>query len=143
MNADYTQINADKTVEDFLYKELTYKLIGCFYKVYNELGPAHKEQIYHGALKITFNEMNINYLSKPRIEMKFHEKTIGKYEPDFIVDNKVIIEMKSLLNLPKVFEKQLFYYIRSTNYKVGYLVNFGNENIDIRRRVFDSARNRS
>lgn len=130
---------ADK---NFLYKDLSYKLVGCFYDVYNELGPAHKEQIYHEALKIIFGEKGVQYKDKPRLKITFRDKNIGVYEPDFIIEDKIIVEIKSLLNLPKVFEKQLFYYLRGTSYKVGYLVNFGNESIDIRRRVYESARMR-
>ncbi|MFA5271782.1 MAG: GxxExxY protein [Candidatus Omnitrophota bacterium] len=126
--------------EDFLYKDLSYTLIGCFYAVYNELGPAHKEQIYHEALKVIFPDKNVKYEDKKRIKIKFNGKEIGIYEPDFVIENKIIIELKSVLNMPKVFEKQLYYYLRGTDYKVGYLVNFGNERIDIRRRVYESAR---
>jgi GxxExxY protein len=124
----------------FLYKDLSYKIIGCFYEVYNELGPAHKEQIYHEALKIAFGEKNIEYKENKRLKIKFRGKDIGVYEPDFVIEDKIIIEIKSVLNMPKVFEKQLYYYLRGTDYKVGYLVNFGNEEIDIRRRVYEIAR---
>lgn len=126
--------------DNFLYKDLSYKIIGCFYDVYNELGPAHKEQIYHEALKVIFTEKDIRYDEKKIIKMGFRGKEIGVYEPDFIVEDKIIIEIKSVLNMPKVFEKQLYYYLSGTDYKVGYLVNFGNEKIDIRRRVYESLR---
>ena len=56
------------------------------------------------------------------------------------MENKVIVEIKSVLNLPKAYESQLFYYLRGSVYKLGYLVNFGNEHIDIRRRIYDEAR---
>lgn len=127
----------------FLYKDLSYKLVGCFYEVYNELGPAHKEQIYHEALKIVFNEAGVIYKDKPKIKIQFRDKNIGVYEPDFIIEDKIILEIKSLLNMPKVFEKQLYYYLKGTDFKVGYLVNFGNEKIDIRRRVYESARTKN
>ena len=124
-----------------LYKDLSYKIVGCFYDAYNELGPAHKENVYHEALKILFNENSINYQSKPRISLEFHKRNIATYEPDFVIDDKIIVEIKSVLNMPKVFEKQLYYYLKGTKFKVGYLVNFGNSQIDIRRRVYDSLRN--
>lgn len=130
-------MNANKKL---LYKDLAYKIVGCFYDVYNELGPAHKENIYHEALKITFTEQKIQFKDRPRLKIKFKGKDIGVYEPDFIIEDKIIVEIKSLLNLPKVVEKQLYYYLRGTKYKLGYLVNFGNERIDIRRRVYELAR---
>ena len=126
--------------KDFLYKELSYKIVGCFYDVHNDLGPAHKEQIYHEALKIIFKEKNLTCVSKPRLPITFHQQSIGVYEPDFLIEDKIIVELKSIQLIPKVFEKQLYYYIKNTKYKVGYLVNFGNDKLDLRRRVFELAR---
>ncbi len=127
---------------NFLYKDLSYKVIGCFYEVYNELGPAHKEQVYHEALKVALDTKHIKYESKKRLKIKFKGTDVGVYEPDLIIDGKIIAEIKSLLSLPKVFEKQLYYYLRGTSYNVGYLVNFGNEKLDIRRRVYETARSK-
>lgn len=123
-----------------LYEDLSYRLRGCFFEVYNELGPGHKEQIYHEALKIIFNEDKINFIEKKRLRIKFRGNDIGIYEPDFIIEDKIIVEIKSVLIFPAVFEKQLYYYLRGSNYKIGYLVNFGNDKIDIRRRVYDAIR---
>lgn len=130
----------DKNSVNLLHKNLSYAIVGCFYDVYNELGPAHKEQVYHEALTVLLEDKGISFDSKKRIQIKFRGKNVGIYEPDFVIDDKIIVEIKSVLNMPKVFENQLYYYLRGTNYKVGYLVNFGNEHIDIRRRVFDEAR---
>ena len=126
--------------DKFLYRDLSYKIVGCFYDVYNELGPAHKEQVYHESLIVLFEEQRLGFDSKKRIAIKFKGKNVGIYEPDLVVEDKIIIEIKSVLNMPKVFENQLYYYLKGSNYKVGYLVNFGNEHIDIRRRVYDEAR---
>lgn len=127
---------------NFLYKDLSYKLVGCFYDVYNELGPAHKEQVYYEALKVAFKEKGIVFEANKRLKILFRGKQVGIYEPDFVVEGKIIIEIKSVLNMPKVFEKQLYYYLRGTEYKLGYLVNFGNEELDIRRRIYESVRNK-
>lgn len=118
-----------------LYKDISYKLVGCFYSIYNALGPGHKENIYHKALSIEFNKVGIKCVSKKRIPVEYKGNKIGFYEPDFIVEDKVIIELKSVLTMPGVFEKQLYYYLKGSGYRLGYLVNFGSEKIDIRRRV--------
>lgn len=123
------------TNEKILYKELSYKLVGCFYKVYNTLGPGHKEEIYHKALSIEFEKIRIKFFSKKKIIIEYKGKKIGTYEPDFIVEDKIIVEIKSVLNMPKVFEKQLYYYLKGSGYRLGYLVNFGSSKIDIRRRI--------
>ncbi|MFH1779134.1 MAG: GxxExxY protein [Candidatus Omnitrophota bacterium] len=137
-----TKVSA-KNNDNLLYRDLSYKIVGCFYDVYNELGPAHKEQIYHEALILLFSDKDIPLKSRKRIQIMFRGKKVGIYEPDFIIDESIIIEIKSVLNMPKVFENQLYYYLKGTNYKVGYLVNFGNEHIDIRRRVYDEARTKN
>lgn len=119
-----------------LYKDLSYKIVGCFYKVYNTLGPGHKEDIYQKALKIEFNNQDVKYISKKRLKIEYRGEVVGIYEPDFIIENKIIVELKSVLHMPKVYEKQLYHYLKGSNYKLGYIVNLGSEEIDIRRRIF-------
>lgn len=128
------------TEEKIIYKDLAYKIVGCFFEAYNTLGPAHKEQIYHKTLAMEFESKNISFNDRKRLKVKYKGREIGICEPDFIIEDKIIVEIKSLLQLPKVFEKQLYYYLRGTDYKLGYLVNFGAEKLDIWRRVYDTAR---
>lgn len=129
-------MDTNKTTKtEVLYKELSYKIVGCFYKAYNTLGPGHKEDIYQKAIGIEFENNGIKYVAKKKLTIEYDGKKIGTYEPDFIVDNKVIVEIKSVLNMPKVFEKQLYYYLKASGYRLGYLVNLGADSIDIRRRI--------
>ncbi|MDP2939988.1 MAG: GxxExxY protein [Candidatus Omnitrophota bacterium] len=120
-----------------LYKDLSYKIVGCFYNVFNELGPAHKEQIYHEALRIEFKSNRIEFDDNKKLAVKYKGQGIGVYQPDFIIEDKIIVEIKSVLQMPKVFEKQLYYYLRGTKYSLGYLVNFGGEKLEIERRIYD------
>lgn len=143
MTADTkAQMTADKTSQDgkYLYKDLTYKIRGAFYEVYNTLGPGFKEEVYHRALAKEFQLNEVPCREKVRLSVHYKGETVGIYEPDFIVDDKVIVEIKSLINMPSVFETQLFYYLKGTDYRLGFLVNFGATTLDIRRRVFDTAR---
>ncbi|MBL7129868.1 MAG: GxxExxY protein [Candidatus Omnitrophica bacterium] len=121
--------------EKILYKNLSYRLVGCFYRVYNTLVPGHKEDIYHKALKIEFSEEGIKYITQKKLKIKYKDKEIGYYQPDFIIEDKIIVEIKSVLLLPKVFEKQLYYYLKGSNCRLGYLINFGSDKIDIIRRI--------
>ena len=121
--------------EKIIYKDLSYKLVGCFYKIFNALGPGHKEDVYHKALSIEFDNKGVKYISKKRFPIEYEGKKVGIYEPDFIIEDKIIIEIKSVLTVPRVFEKQLYYYLKHSGYKLGYLLNFGFDRIDIRRRV--------
>lgn len=132
--------NLNKNQGNLLYKELSYKLVGCFYEVYNALGPALKEQFYHKALCLEFKSKDILFSDKKRLKVKYKDVGIGIYEPDFIIEDKIIVEIKSMLQMSSVFENQLYYYLKGTNYKLGYLVNFGSEKLDIRRRIYDTTR---
>lgn len=126
--------------EDYLYRELTYKIRGALFEVYNTLGPGFKETIYHHALAKEFIIRQIPFEEKVKIPIFYKGEKVGTYEPDFVVDDKILIEIKSATNMPKVFEIQLFHYLKGTNYKLGFLVNFGAENLDIRRYIYEKAR---
>lgn len=122
-------------MEKILYKELSYKLVGCCFQVYNTLRPGHKEEIYHKALKIEFDKQSIKYVSKKKLKIQYKDIEVGIYEPDFIIDDKIIVEIKSVLSMPKVFELQLYHYLKGSEYRLGYIINFGSDKIDIRRRI--------
>lgn len=122
-------------MEKILYKELSYNIVGCFYKVYNTLGPGHKEDIYHKALAIEFKNKNIKFKSEERIKIEYEDREIGIYQPDFFIEEKIIVEIKSVMVILKVFEKQLYYYLKASGCKLGYFVNFGSDKLHIVRRI--------
>lgn len=74
--------------------------------------------------------------------MNYKGKSVGFYIPDFIVEKKIIVEIKALEHMPKSFEIQLFNYLKGTEFQLGYMVNFGSDAIDIRRRIYESARDK-
>lgn len=123
--------------EKILYKDLSYKLVGCFYDVYNELGPGFKEVIYHKALGFELDSKNIPYEEEKRLSIRYKGKIAGVYVPDFVIDNKILVEIKAVENTPKIYELQLYYYLKGTNYELGYLVNFGSDKISIKRRIYN------
>ena len=118
------------------YEDLTYKIRGAFFEVYNELGPGFKELVYHNALKEEFDNSKLRYDEKKRIQINYKGKKVGIYEPDFIVEDKIIIELKAVPAIISLFEKQLYSYLRGTKYKVGLLVNFGADKLEIKRRIY-------
>jgi GxxExxY protein len=118
------------------YEDLTYKIRGAFFEVYNVLGPGFKEIVYHNALKEEFDKRKIKYDERERIKITYSGKQVGVYEPDFIIEEKVILEIKAVELIPKVYEKQLYSYLKATLYKIGILVNFGSDKLDIRRRIY-------
>ena len=103
--------------------------------VYNELGPGNKESVYQKALALEFDKRNVSYESQKQYKLKYDGKIVGIYVPDFVVEDKVIIEIKSVVTMPVVCEKQLFYYPKLSGCRLGYLINFGAEKLVIKRRV--------
>ncbi len=129
----------EKIKKSILYKELSYKIVGCIYEVYNKIGSGFKESIYQNSLNIEFKRKNINFENQPRLPIFYKDKRVGFYVPDFVVDDKIIIELKSVEFMPKIHESQLYNYLKGTKYKLGYIINFGSSKIDIRRRIYEKA----
>jgi GxxExxY protein len=124
--------------QKLLYSELSYKIRGCAFKIYNNLGFGHKENVYQRALGIEFEKAGLSFEIEKSLPVFYENKKIGTYRPDFIVDNKIIIEIKSVPFMPKTYETQLIYYLKSTNFNLGFLINFGSKDIQIKRKIWTS-----
>jgi GxxExxY protein len=125
-----------------LEADLCYKVIGTFYSVANKYGKGLKEQIYQKALAEEFDKEGLNFEQQKRINVYSLEtaKTLGAYVPDFLVENKVIVEIKSSEFTTKRDIDQQRAYLRASIYEIAYLVNFGTGKLDIRRSIYTNDR---
>ena len=130
-------MNADQI--DFKYKDLTEKIIGIFYGVYNKLGYGFLEKVYENAMMIELRRAGIEVKAQMPISVMYDEETIGEYTADILVKNQVIVEIKAASVLLSDHEAQLLNYLKATKIEVGLLVNFGPKP-EIRRRAFDNKR---
>lgn len=113
---------------------LAEKIIGLCYKVHRELGPGFPERIYHNALIILFEEEKLKYETEKEFKVMFHNKNAGKFRCDLIVEEKVIVELKSVEGyMPKLFENTVVAYLKTTGLQTGLLVNFGGKSCTVRR----------
>jgi GxxExxY protein len=135
-----TQINADQK-DYFLYKDLTYNIRGAIFNVYNKIGPGQKENVYAKALELELKIRDIKFEREKTIPVNYLEEKIGVYKPDFVIEDKIILEVKALPFVRKIEERQLWNYLKGSNYKLALLVNFGNQKLDIRRVIYDQSRN--
>lgn len=118
-------------------KELSDKVIGCALDVYYALGIGFLEKIYEKALMIELKRNGIKAESQVPIKVYYRNIVIGDYFADIVVENKIILELKHTNTLCLEHEAQLINYLKATNIKVGYLLNFGNKGcLDFKRRVF-------
>lgn len=119
-----------------LYKELTDKIIKAAYTVHNELGCGFLEKVYQEALAIQMTEMNIPFEREKHLNVFYHGKCLQcDYIADFVVDDKVILELKAVTEMDNVFKAQTINYLKITGYKVGFLMNFGQEEFQFKRFV--------
>jgi len=128
-------MNADS--DDFKHKELTEKIIGLFYKIYNKLGYGFLEKVYENAMMIEFRKAGINAQAQAPIVVKYDNEVIGEYTADILVENKVIIEIKAAKLLMAENEAQLLNYLKATDKEIGLLINFGPKS-EVKRRAFDN-----
>jgi len=124
------------TDREGLYKDLTYKVIGALYEVHNELGTVHKESIYHKAVAIELKNRNIKFEEEKSLPVRYKGQKIGVYKPDFVIEDKVILEIKAVPMITKAMFDQIFYYIKGTNYKLVLLANFGTSKLTVKRRIY-------
>ena len=128
------------TDRKLLYEDLTYKVRGAIFNVYNELGFGHKESIYQKALIKEFEALNIPYKQEVGLDVRYKGNIVGKYRPDFVIEDKIIIELKSVEFMPKSYEEQLVHYLKTTGFSLGLLVNFGSNRLYIKRLIWTSLR---
>ena len=131
-------INAD----NYMYTELTEKIIGCAFKVYNQLGAGFLEKIYENALAIELKDAGLSAQQQYPIKVYYNEIVIGDYIADIVVEDRVIIELKAVNNLAKAHEVQLVNYLKATKIEVGLLINFG-DTISVKRKVLSKNHKRN
>ena len=120
------------------HEEVTEKVIRIFYKVYNSLGYGFLEKVYENAMMIEFGKAGLVYVNQFPVKVYYEGKVVGSYTADFVVEEKVIVEIKAIRELSVADESQLLNYLRCTDKEVGLLLNFG-EKASVRRKVFDNS----
>lgn len=109
----------------FQHTELTEKIIGAFYDVYNGLGYGFLEKVYENALAIELKHNGCQVEQQKRILVRYRGQVIGEYYADLVVNDTVIVELKASSKLLPQYEAQLLNYLKATPYEVGLLFNFG------------------
>ena len=113
---------------------VTEEVIAACYRVHNALGPGFVEKIYAKALKLALEKSTLDYQTEKEFSVSFDGMKVGKFRADFVVNNTVIVELKSLAgNIPKLYESQIISYLRASGLRTGLIVNFGNLKCQVRR----------
>jgi len=118
---------------EYKYSELTGKIIGCAMEVHNALGNGFQEVIYQRALDYEMELQKILAVREVEMPVFYKQKDIGSRRVDFLVDEKICVEIKALTNLEDVHLPQAINYLEAFNLEVGLLINFGNTKLEFKR----------
>ena len=118
---------------NLLHGELTRSVIGCAFDVINELGHGFLESVYESAMIIALEEAGISVESQKPIDVSFRGRSIGNFYADLLVEEKVIVELKTASALAPEHSAQVINYLNVTGIQVGLLLNFGNPKLEYKR----------
>ena len=129
--------------EQYRYSELTSKILGCAMKVHSTLGNGFQELIYQRALEIEFRKKNLTYNREFEMPIYYDGIQIGTRRVDFLVEGKISVEIKAVIELEKVHYAQAINYLEAYNLEVGLLINFGSVSLQYKRFENKKYKNRA
>lgn len=128
-----------KSESTLKHRELTQKVIGVFFEVYNELGHGFLESVYQKAFELTLISQGLRVCRKVEVPVWFRGQKVGDFEADIMVEECLLLELKAVRGLDSAHEAQLLNYLRATDIEVGLLFNFGVKP-EFQRLAFDNSR---
>ena len=119
------------------YEELTEKIIGCAYRVYNKMGFGFLESVYEKCLMIELKRAGLSAESQVPINVKYDGEVVGEFVADILVEGVVILELKSVKRIVRAHEIQVVNYLAATHKEIGLILNFSEEKVEVKRKVRD------
>jgi GxxExxY protein len=120
------------------HKELTSKIIECAFKVHKNLGFGFLESVYQNALAIELSKAGLQVDKEKRLLVDYNGQVVGDFLADIVVEETVIVELKSVKEIHPAHEAQLVNYLKATGMELGLLINFWKK-VEIKRKVFDRS----
>lgn len=115
------------------YEDLTHRIIGCAMEVHKHLGNGFQEVVYQRALSIELNLNNISHEREKEMPLQYKEFNVGTRRVDFFVAEKIMVEIKALVNLEDVHLAQAMNYLEAYHMEIGLLLNFGAKSLQFKR----------
>jgi GxxExxY protein len=108
-------------------EDLTSRIIGVYYDVYNELGHGFLESVYERAMVFALKQAGVPVTTQVPIAVSFREQRVGDFKADLVIDEKILVELKAVEHLEKAHYAQVMNYLKATKMEVGLLFNFGRQ----------------
>jgi len=121
--------------KNYKYSELTGIVIGAAMHVHSELGNGFPEIIYHRSFAIELQERDLSYVSEIAMPLYYKGKKVGKRRLDFLVEEKVLVELKAVSEINETHYSQVLNYLKAYNLEMGLLVNFGESSLKFKRFI--------
>jgi GxxExxY protein len=129
---------------DLIYPELSYKIVGCLFEVFNNLGSGHREKFYQKALAFELKNQAIKFIKEFPMDLHYKGQVLGKNYLDFFIDDMIVLEIKVGKHFTKQSFDQVYDYLKLKNLKLGIIANFKNEGVKIHRIInFNNSNIRS
>ena len=126
-------------MERLKHTEITDKIIKAFFRVYNILGYGFLEKVYENARIVELKKLGLSVVAQHPIRVLYENIVVGEYFPDILVENSVIVEIKTAKAIVVEYEAQLLNYLKATKLEVGLTLNFGPKP-EFSRKAFDNVR---
>ncbi len=125
----------DTNEDEILYKDLSYRIVGLAMKVHSKLGYGFLEKVYENGLMVLFGREGIEAKQQVPITVYFEEEVVGNYYADILVEDKVILEIKSVENIIDAHIAQTLNYLKATGLRLAIILNFSKEKLEYKRIV--------
>ena len=128
-------MHTDTKVQEYKYEALTGKIISCAFEVQNNLGCGFLEKVYQKALLFEFKTAGLKAEAQKPIKIVYKDQDMGTYIADFVIEDKIIVELKTVEFLTKVHKAQTLNYLKASGYDVGLIFNFSRPRLEYERVV--------
>jgi GxxExxY protein len=125
------QINTD----EHRLNELTFAVNGCAMDVLNKVGHGFHEKIYENAMAVALSKRNIDFSQQKQFKLEYEEQEIGVFIPDLVIEDKIIVELKTIDKIGNNEKGQVLNYLKATNLRLGLIINFKNPKLEWQRVI--------
>lgn len=118
-----------------IHRELSYQVMKAVFEVHNTLGPGFVESVYEEALPYELELREIPFERQKAVTVRYEGRVVGTHRLDFIVDGRIVLELKAVWAVTDVFKQQTLSYLKATGLRLGILINFGTPRVEYTRVV--------
>ncbi|MEK7501235.1 MAG: GxxExxY protein [Patescibacteria group bacterium] len=121
--------------EEYKYQDITRRIIGCAMRVHNKLGNGFQEVIYQRALALEMIDEGLGFEREKEMSIIYNETPIGTRRVDFLVEGKIMVELKAIIEINDINKAQIINYLEAYKLDIGLLINFGQKRLEFKRFI--------